>query len=91
MYSYKARKLPHCLMTRQKGTATLCGRKQGIARILGKGVLDYEREVRAQNFKPHPLINWEDQSSNCHRDLFLIKSYCKCLLSCFFVVDDGLE
>ena len=28
-----------------------------VARILGKGVLDYAHEARVQNFKPRPLIN----------------------------------
>ena len=30
---------------------------RGIARILGKGVLDYAREAHEQKFKPCPLIN----------------------------------
>ena len=30
---------------------------RGVARILGKGVLDYARKARMQNFNPRPLIN----------------------------------
>ena len=30
---------------------------RSVARILGKGVLDYVHKVCAQNFKPRPLIN----------------------------------
>ena len=37
----------------------------GVARILGKGVLEYARE----KFKPRPLIN--RQSSNCKRERVL--------------------
>ena len=42
--------------------SALCGKVEvlqfrGVARILGKGVLDYVCEVRMQNFKPRPLIN----------------------------------
>ena len=33
------------------------GYHRGVARIIGKGVLDYAREVGVQNLKPHPLIN----------------------------------
>ena len=42
-----------------------------VARILGKGVLEYAREARAQNFKPRPLINRQGRSSNCHRERVL--------------------
>ena len=30
---------------------------RGVARNLGKGVLDYARKARVQKFKPRPLIN----------------------------------
>ena len=43
---------------------------RGVARIIGKGVLEYVHKVRAQNFnnfKPHPLINRQGRSSNCQR------------------------
>ena len=35
----------------------LCYSGRGVAGNLGKGVLDYACKARAQNFKPHPLIN----------------------------------
>ena len=41
------------------GTATIyCtfAHLRGVARILGKGVLEYARKARAQNFKPRPLL-----------------------------------
>ena len=41
---------------------------RGVARILGKGVLEYAREARAQKFKPRPLINRQGRSSNCQRE-----------------------
>ena len=45
-----------------------CTWVRGVARILGKGVLDYAREARAQNFKPRTLINRQGRSSNCQRE-----------------------
>ena len=36
---------------------TKSSNNRGVARNLGKGVLDYARKARAQNFKLHPLIN----------------------------------
>ena len=44
---------------------------RGVARILDKGVLEYAREARAQNFKPRPLINRQGQSSNYQRERIL--------------------
>ena len=44
---------------------------RGIARILGKGVLEYARKARVQNFKPCPLINRQGQSLNCQRERVL--------------------
>ena len=44
---------------------------RGVARILGKGVLEYARKARAQNFKPRPLINRQGRSSNCQRERVL--------------------
>ena len=41
---------------------------RGVARILGKGVLEYARKARTQNFKPRPLINHQGQSLNCQRE-----------------------
>ena len=44
---------------------------KGVARILGKGVLEYACKERAQNFKPRPLINRQGRSSNCQRERVL--------------------
>ena len=44
---------------------------RGVARILGKRVLEYVREARAQNFKPRPFTNHQGQSSNRQREHIL--------------------
>ena len=44
---------------------------RGVARILGKRVLEYARKARLQNFKPRPLINRQGRSSNCQRERVL--------------------
>ena len=39
-----------------------------VARILGKGVLEYVCKARTQNFKPHLFINCYGWSSKCCRE-----------------------
>ena len=41
---------------------------RGVARILGKGVLEFAHE---QNFKPRQLINRQGRSSNSQREYVL--------------------
>ena len=60
----------HALFSQQK-LIFLSAYFRGVARILGKGVLKYAREVRAQKFKPRPLINHQGRSSNCQRERVL--------------------